>query len=507
MNSQCGRIMMLGTVLLFAIGWTMAQQVAELPFLSPIFTENMVLQRNAKDAIWGWTTPGATVTVTIGKEHAQARADAKGKWLATIGPCKAGGPYTLTVRGPRTVTLQNVLFGDVWICSGQSNMEMGVGLAKNAQQEIAAADYPQIRLCILPHSANMAPQPLTECRWNVCSPATISQGGWSGFSAAAYFFGRQLYHDLHVPIGLIQTCWSGTPAEAWTNIDALRTMADYRQVVSTLDGYNQDASKATAYFRREMDAWWQANDPGSKQGWEQPAIDTSAWPTMKLPTLWENAGLPNFDGTVWFRITVKVPTTWVGHSARLNLGAIDDRDSTFVNGVLVGSTDAWNAARHYVVPAGVLKAGDNVIAVRVLDIAYGGGLWGNGNAMNMAIDDDSQPAISLETDWHYHVGAALNTMSPPPLNQDSLNCTASTVLYNGMIAPLVPLAMKGVIWYQGEANAGRGQQYRTLLPTMIEGWRTQFGQQFPFLVVQLANFGTPPQQPDESAAWAEIREA
>ncbi|MCA1596030.1 MAG: sialate O-acetylesterase, partial [Chloroflexi bacterium] len=320
---------------------------AGMPFLSPLFSDNMVLQRGVDAPVWGWTDPGAAVTVSMNGKSARATAGADGKWVAKLGSFAAGGPYTLSVSGPETTVLHNVLVGDVWVCSGQSNMEFGIGNGVNAKEEIAAANYPQIRLftvakavALTPRAVLPPPRADLTSQWSVCTPETIATGGWNGFTAVGYFFGRYLYQKLGVPIGLIHTSWGGTPAEAWTSGGALKTMQDYQPAVARL----------------------------------------------------EQAGAAQAD------------------------------------------------------EAAVTK-------------------------------------------------------------QLNINQNSPTVLYNGMIAPLLPYAMKGVIWYQGESNAGKAYQYRTLLPTMIRDWRSHWGEgAFPFLIVQLANFmPTKPEPADD--AWAELREA
>ena len=270
------------------------------PFLHPLFSDNMVLQRDIAAPVWGWTTPGAKVTVTLGDKNAEAVADAGGKWLTKIGPLAAGGPYQLTVTGPRTVTLHNVLIGDVWLCSGQSNMQFGVGGAIDGQQEIAQADFPQIRLLTVPDRPAFLPQELFSGTWSVCSPQTAGN-----FSAVGYFFGRKIHQDMHVPIGLIHSSWGGTVCEAWTSAEALNTMPDFAPEVAQLPKPDGRQVFTPEEYPAELAAWLAKNDPepSSAQPRVSPAFDDSGWATLEMPTTWKRGELDHFHGIVWLRKT------------------------------------------------------------------------------------------------------------------------------------------------------------------------------------------------------------
>ncbi len=479
-----------------------------LPFLSPLFTDNMVLQRGQSDPVWGWTTPGATVTVRVAGKGAKAVAGADGKWTAKLPPLPVGGPYTLAVTGPQSAALANVLVGDVWLCSGQSNMQFGIGNTKNAAQEIAAADYPQIRLFMAPTILALSPHPTmpvsdgdpAESRWHVCTPQTVALGGWNGFSAVGYFFGRDLYQNLRVPIGLIESNVGGTPAEAWTSEQALRAkMPDFRPQLAELDADRGQDSP----FPQRLAAWYRQNDPGSASGlgWADPALDDSGWETMTLPGYFQQAGLADLagvNGVVWFRRTFDLPAGAAGKDLTLHFLA-DDDDTAWVNGTPVGATDGYNTPRAYAVPAGVLKPTGNVIAVRVLDTGGGGGIWGDPGTLSLGVPGG--PDVPLTGPWRVRLGSALTKMTAPPVDIKN-DSGFPSVLYNGMISPLIPYGIKGALWYQGENNAGQAQQYRTLLPTLIGDWRGRWGEgPFPFLIVQLAGW-----QPG-GVAWAELREA
>ncbi|HEX9996082.1 MAG TPA: sialate O-acetylesterase [Abditibacterium sp.] len=485
-----------------------AQPQPARPFLHPLFSDNMVLQRDISAPVWGWATPGQKVTLTLsgpGMKGATstAKAGADGKWMAKIRPHKAGGPYTLSISGPQSITLRNVMFGDVWICSGQSNMEMGMGVI-DAPTDVAAANYPNIRLFTVPKTVSLTPRVVTSGQWDVCTPQTVTRdtGAWGGFSAVAYFFGKNLHQKLNVPIGLIHSSWGGTVAEAWTHAEVLKTIPDFAPVISQLENQAKDPNGENIELL--VSNWWQKNDPGTQANWQNDATETASWGKTNLPGGWELSALPDFDGVVWFRKEVMVPQEWVGKDLTIQFGAIDDRDTTFFNGVSVGSIHGSQTPRSYTVPANMVKAGRNIITVRVLDTGGGGGFMGTPDAMKLSAPDATP--ISLAGEWSYQVSTPLSKTAQVPVPIVD-NRNLPTGLYNGMVAPLTPFGIKGAIWYQGESNSWRGKQYQKLLPAMIKDWRSRFGVgEFPFLIVQLANFGAPREEPEESQ-WAELREA
>ena len=474
-------------------------QAPEKPFLHPLFTDNMVLQRDIQCPVWGWAKPGEAVKVTVDEKTAESKADATGKWLVKVGPFPVGGPHEVTVSGPQTVTLKNILFGDVYICSGQSNMQWGMWGVNNSQEEIAAADHPDIRLYTVPNVVGFEPQATVAGQWQVCSPQTVG-----GFTAVGYFFGRKLNEELKVPIGLINSSWGGTIAEAWVSAEALKTMPDFAPAVEALQKLVADQAKLQATYDQQMDEWWAKNDPGSAAGasWADPALNTAAWKTMGVPRNWEDGGLPNFDGIAWLRKTVDVPGAWQGKEITLHLGPIDDRDTTFVNGVKVGATDTWDKPRDYKLPGDLLKTGPNIIAVRVLDTGGGGGIYGQADQMKLEAADGA--ALALAGEWLYLESNPLAKCTPLPQRLES-NPNQVTVLYNAMIAPLVPFGIKGAIWYQGESNAGRAEQYARLLPTLISDWRARLGVgDFPYFIVQVANFMAVDAEPKDDG-WPNLR--
>ena len=459
---------------------------------NPLFTDNAVLQQGIKAPIWGTADPGERVTVEFAGQTVSTTASAEGKWLVHLSPLKAGGPRILTISGRNKIVLTNILAGEVWLCSGQSNMERQLGLRAGQQpitdwkQEVAAANYPEIRHFGATQTKAFAPAQTVKGSWTVCSPETVTN-----FTAIGYFFGRDLYRARQVPIGLIHSSWGGTPAEAWTSEAALSTQPDWTEALAQVKLLATDPVGTQREIQKQLEAWYQAKDPGSAASppWSATDLDTRLWKAMTLPTYWENAGYPDFDGTFWFRRTVDLPEDWNGSDAELHLGAVDDNDTTWVNGVEVGATIGYNLPRVYRVPAGVLKRSTNVIAVRVLDTGGNGGLYGGDDPMRLVVNAGGKTnSISLAGEWLCRQGVSLANVGWPPTDY-SQSPNAPTVLYNGMIAPLLPYAIRGVIWYQGESNVGRERQYRTLFPTMIADWRHAWGEgDFPFLFVQIAPY-------------------
>jgi len=478
----------------------------ERPFVHPLFSDHAVLQRHVKVPVWGWSTPGATITLTFGKQTKATTVQPDGRWLVRLDSMPASTqPQELRVTSSeRSVTIHDVLVGDVWLCSGQSNMEMGIG-ACNAATEIAQADFPQIRLLTVPHLIATSPVETLQCHWSPCSPVTVLQGQWAGFSAAGFFFGRELYQQLKVPIGLIHSSWGGTIAEAWTSAEGLKPLVDFDE---RLKAVSKQGTEKPGDFAAEYETWAERNDPGTQQGWLKEECDTSNWKTVTMPQPFEQAGLPDFDGIVWFRRTIELPTNWAGQKLTLGLGPLDDIDTTWVNGVKVGQMNRYDLNRVYNVPAEVAKGGANVVSVRVLDVGGTGGFTGKPEQMFIRPAGSGQEAgQSLAGTWQMRDSVPFAKLPAPPTVPDANNPNVVTVLYNGMIAPLLPFAIKGAIWYQGESNAGRAEQYRKLLPAMIEDWRVHFGVgDFPFYIVQLAAFQPVAPEPRESE-WAELREA
>jgi sialate O-acetylesterase len=471
----------------------------------PLFVDNAVLQQGVSVPIWGTADPNEKVTVEFAGQTVAATADPRGKWLVRLAPLKVGEPRTLKISGRNKIELKNVLVGEVWVCSGQSNMERQLGLRAgqppilNWKKEVAAADFPHIRHFGVAQTKSFTPLSNVQGNWEVCSPETVSN-----FTAVGYFFGRDLHRARQVPIGLIHSSWGGTPAEAWTSESTLNAMPDFAEPLAQIKSYIADPALNQRRIREKQNAWFAKVDPGSQANWSRADLEVSDWKTMTLPNAWEAEGYPGFDGVFWFRRNFDLPANWNGGDVELHLGAIDDDETTWVNGIEAGATIGWNVPRVYRIPASVLKPSGNVIAVRVLDSAAGGGIWGGDDAMRVVVNPAGETNIvSLAGQWFCKPGVSLRVSGWPPTDF-AQSASAPSVLYNGMIAPLLPYAIRGVIWYQGESNVGRERQYRKLFPAMIEDWRRAWGQgSFPFLFVQIAPYNsmTPEIREAQLLAW------
>lgn len=471
-----------------------------LPLLSPVFGDHMVLQRDRKNTFWGWAKPGTRVKVTLANRTATGVAQDDGRWEARIEPPKPGGPYEVVVEGPQRVELKDVLVGDVWICSGQSNMEFGLSQANNGDAEVAAANEPNLRLFMVGRQVGYVPKPLPSSgQWKVCSPETVKQDGWGGFSAVGYNFGKRLQKELGVPIGLVQVAWGGTSGEAWASEKALRPLNDFDRDFDRLSILRK---KGVPVYGTYTDLWLADHDTlADAYRTDFPEKD---WATTTVPDGFTSARLEAFDGTVWFRRTVDLPANLPVGDAKLMLGQINETDTTYVNGQLVGTTKFEWAYRQYRLPSGLLKPGRNVIAVRVFDTGSKAGFLSNPNEITLQLGDGTR--IPLNGEWKFKVGANMATIEDKPKDREP-NPTLPSVLNNGMIAPVAPLAIRGAIWYQGETNSGRSAQYERILPALINDWRRMFDQgDFPFYIVSLANWQAHREDPTEDG-WTELREA
>lgn len=466
--------------------------------LPKIFSDNMVLQQNMNIKIWGWANKGEKVTVKFNGQTVKTKTGRDSKWGLELKPIQPVGPYEMVIQGENTITLKNILVGEVWICSGQSNMEWPVKRSNNAEQEIAAANYPQIRLFKVNHYLGAMPKnDFAEGQWLVCTPENVAD-----FSAVGYFFGRDLYQELNVPIGLISSNWGGTVVEAWTSRETISQYRNFEKAIAKMDTLNIDELiKQRDVIQQNWEKQLDSYDLGLKDNWFQFEYIDTAWQEMEIPQRWEDAGYPDLDGIVWFRKEFELSKEKAKNGIILKLGLIDDTDFTYVNGTQIGHVYRKNRMpRQYAVPADLLKEGKNVIAIRVIDYGGGGGIWGNKEELGYIINSGDQK--SLAGKWKLKIG----TSSLPPRTIVEPNDYPS-LLFNGMIHPLKHYGIRGAIWYQGESNASRAYQYRELFPAMIRDWRN-FWQQgdFPFLFVQLANFHKAPELPGDSE-WAELREA
>ena len=485
--------------------------------LAALFSDHMVLQRDIPIPVWGWAEPGSLIAVEISGLGATATAGADGNWLARLPALAAGGPHVMTVQEQESAPLlvSDVLVGEVWLCSGQSNMQFPLSGAKNATAEIAAANHPNIRQFKVPQTADANPRSDTLGAWEVCNPDRAYD-----FSAAAYFHGLELQRHLDVPVGLINSSWGGTMAEAWTSREGLLAEPDLHPMVADFERVLSN-EESLRECRERFDHWDQTyikriSPPnlGFEQGWAGLDAGPDGWGDIHVPGHWNRSGM-NFSGVVWYRREVDVPSAWAGQDLVLSIGACDKADWTYFNGEFLGSLtmeetpNAWMTPRTYTVPGRLVRAEKNVLAVRVYSHIYDGGMTGPANLLFIKPAAPPQAdAISLVGTWGCRVEHDFGIVPPaPPLPPGPENPGMPWVLYAGMIAPLVPYAMRGAIWYQGESNEGRAHQYRTLFPALIRDWRRLWGQDhLHFHFVQLANFRTPAEQPGESL-WAELREA
>lgn len=478
----------------------------------PLFTDNMVLQQNTKAPIWGEAKAGRNVKVTTSWNNRTytVKADSKGRWRIDVDTPSAGGPYEVSVSDGKPVVLRDVMIGEVWLCTGQSNMQMpmeGWNIKMNAEEIASSASTTNVRLMHIDNAVSQLPTtelPKQKHTWEKCSPETVKS-----FSATGYFFGKNLAASRGVPVGLIMTCWGGTDIESWMSGKALGEVPGFKTVVDEIVNDKLTPAEHETKYLAELNDWFTMT--GKKEGsvgaygkvlWADPGYDDTAWQLLPQPLKIDEVGYTSFDGVVWYRKTVDVPAAWQGKELKLELSTIDDIDVTYFNGQAVGHTETCPVKRVYTIPADMVKAGRAVIAVRVLDVGSAGGL--RGNADNMALSCGSD-RMSLGGEWRMKLASDLNAVAKVPVNPVD-NPFIPTVLYNAMIRPLVPYAVRGAIWYQGENNAPRAYRYRDLLPQIIASWRNDWNCQFPFLIVQLANYMQRKDQPVESE-WAELREA
>ncbi len=502
-----------------------------------LFSDNMVLQQRTKVTFWGKANPGEPVTVNSSwGASAKTKVKDDSVWMTKLTTKNAGGPYEVKVKiGDSTIVYKNVMLGEVWVCSGQSNMEMPLegwppeNIVKNSAEEINAANYPDIRLFTVARAVAGEPEFNCSGMWSECNPKTAAK-----FSAAAYFFGRKLYQELKVPIGLIHSSWGGTKIQPWISAKYLSTFDDYQQVLNKIAASKGEIKKQQEWIRSHpvIDI---SKKPDSLQYLDlnfgdslcsKINFDDSQWHTMSLPIYWESTEVGDFDGTVWFRKKIEIPKSWINSNLVLELGPVDDMDRSYINGVFVGGMEKpgfWQTPRVYNVPGEIVKDSVLTIAVRVIDNGGGGGIWGNGVPMRIhpANPADSTQSISLAGEWKYlPVAEFINNkfyvykvddqeFFLRPKTDISIGPNTPTMLYNGMIAPLIQYTIKGVIWYQGESNSDHPEDYNTynkLFPLMIKNWRADWKEgDFPFYYVQIAPWSYGDNSKSYVIRWAQCQ--
>jgi sialate O-acetylesterase len=467
-----------------------------LPFLSPIFGDNMVLQRGKLDTIWGWSDPGDTVRVQIGDNTGTGIAGPDRRWQVRIQPPAPGGPYTVKISGHQNVELHDVLVGDVWLCGGQSNMGLPLRFTNNADEEIKAANYPGIRFFTVRGGPAYHHVDVIQGDWRVVSPDTAS---W--ISAVGYYFAREIHQEIHVPIGLVIDAVGGSPAEAWASEAALRPLHDFDVPLTELDQLR--AEGAPPYGNYVMH-WYDRYDIGQKENWAASDFDDSSWKEVPIPGGFAELGVPDTPAVVWFRKVINLPDRLPPGRAMLYLGEIERMDTVYINGMFDGGS-AWVENPRVYFVGRALKPGRNVIAIRVFKTKPDGGFLAKPADLRLALGD--QTSIPLAGQWKAKLSVDGRPPQPLPIAYENWPVMPS-VLYEGMLAPIAPLSISGAIWYQGEQNSPRGYQYRKLLPAMIANWRSLFEQgDFPFYFVSLPAFMMRSPVPVGGDEWAETRES
>ncbi len=468
--------------------------------LPQLVRDSMILQRDAKIKIWGWASPGEKLKISFNKKTYKAITNKDSNWSVFLPPMKAGGPYTMQIDASNHIQLKEILIGDLWLCSGQSNMVHQVGLHKERfAEEIIHANYPEIRHFLIPTQTDLL-HPISNISrgaWKWANPNDVLE-----FSGVAYSFAKTIYEKYHVPIGLINSTFGGPGIEAWISEEGLK---DFPSALATVNK-NKDTASVNAINR----AAYAANSSRPKiadKGLEEikPWYDTSyipkGWHTITIPGYWEDQGIKDLNGVVWYRKEINLPASVTGIPAKIYMGRIVDADFFYVNGERVGNTTYQYPQRKYDVPIGLLKPGKNIFTIRVINYSGKGGFVPDKPYYLVAGGEK----IDLKGDWFYKVGAAFSpesNSSPQPISLEY----QPTALFNGMIAPIVNYSIKGVLWYQGEGSLGNPSAYEKLLPALITDWRNKWkDEHLPFLFVQLPNFGDVQYLPSESG-WAILRE-
>ncbi|WP_460973819.1 sialate O-acetylesterase [Spirosoma migulaei] len=490
---------------LYIVTFLLAYQASFAQIRLPkLISDGMVLQRDAKLKVWGWAKAGEKITVQFKNKNYKAVTDANDKWQVELPAMPAGGPFTMDIIGNSRIQLRDILIGDVWFCSGQSNMVHQLNIHDvTYAKEIEAANYPHIRQFWVPTTANLqSPQPnLPNGQWKSAVGQDVRP-----FSAVAYFFAKKLYATYKVPIGIINASVGGTPIEAWISEEGLANFSDLKTIVST----NKDTAYVNSVNRKQPIRPAQPADLGlvGNTKWFDGSYTPKGWRTINIPGYWEDQGLKDLNGVVWYRKEIEVPASMTGKPANVFLGRIVDADELYINGKQVGKTTYQYPQRRYKVPADVLKAGKNVFVIRVTNTSGKGGFVPDKPYCLFAGAD----TLDMKGTWQYKVGTAYRpltgegfTRSNPAGGINAQN--QPTALYNAMVAPEINYAIKGFCWYQGESNADKPQEYQTLLPALINDWRRLWKQEsLPFLYVQLPGFMDYNYQPSESN-WAILREA
>ncbi len=479
--------------LIFLLGFSLVN-FAQI-HLPDIIQDGMVLQRDQNIKLWGTASPSEKIALHFNRRSFRTIADLEGKWEIDLPAVKAGGPYTMNFSGRNNVQVKDVLFGDVWLCSGQSNMEHNIGVHEvTYSKEIAQANYSLVRQFLIPNSSSLQ------------GPLNNGSGTWKAaigndirtFSAVAYFFAKKVFQETKVPIGIINASVGGSPIESWISESNLSAFKSIRDII------DKNKVEAGEIAVKKDDSERLRPDRGLTDSlkWFDLKYKPSHWRNINIPGYWADQGLKGLNGVVWYRRYINLPSSLISYDAKVFLGRIVDADELFINGQKIGSTGYQYPQRRYNIPKGVLKEGKNLFVIRVTNNLGKGGFVPDKPYALVAGTD----TVDLKGYWQYKVGTSFlpgeykDTFSSLPQNQP-------TALYNGMIAPIKRYGIKGVLWYQGEANTGNPVMYDRLLPALMHDWRKQFhNNDLPFIYVQLPGFMDYNYLPSESN-WARLREA
>ncbi len=472
---------------------------ADAPLLGPLFIDHAVLQRDRPINVWGESAPGDAVTVTLAGVTANAQADAQGHWRAQLAPLPAGGPHVLSARtAAREQKASDILIGDVWLCSGQSNMVWNVRASLNGRAEVAASANNGIRQVSIPMASSTTrraafEQPLV---WKIASPETTGD-----FSATCYFFVRELAKTQPVAQGMVVAAWGGSKIQPWMSEEAIRGLGGYDEQLAVLETFRGDPAAAAQRWGDIWQRWWLGQTTVTKgsRPWLVTKGDAAGWQAAPADlTPWESWGVPElatYDGMLWYRARVRLTAAQAKLPATLSLGQVDEVDITWVNGRAIGSSGCC-PERSYPLPSGLLKAGENLIVVNDVDTYASGGMYGPAEKRALVFADGTRVPIA---GWEYQIApAGLDA----PLRSPWEATAGVSMIYNAMIAPLQNLSLRGVAWYQGESNTSvpEGKRYQAQLAALMADWRRQFAAPLPFLIVQLANYGPMAPAPVESGA-------
>jgi len=486
-------------ILIFIAGFITPQIVFGQIRLPRLVRDSMILQRDIKINMWGWASKGEKVNIKFNNKNYKTTTDANGKWMIQLPPMKAGGPYTMDITSSNKILLKDILIGDVWICSGQSNMVHQMSLHDvTYAKDIAEANYPQIRHFWISTMTDLQKphDDLPTGYWKSANSLDVRQ-----FSAVAYFFARKIFEKYHVPIGLINASVGGTPIEAWTSEEGLK---DFSSLINTIQK-NKDTAYVNNINRTVLNNATRPspNDLGmiGEKKWYEVSYVPKGWRPINIPGYWEDQGIKDLNGVVWYRKEIDIPGSMIGQPAKVFLGRIVDADVLYINGKQVGNTTYQYPQRRYIVPADVLRQGKNIFVIKVTNTGGKGGFVPDKPYLLITGHD----TINLKGYWQYKVGEVYR-----PGGGGSGAIVAQnqpTALYNAMVAPLINYTIKGFLWYQGEANTNRAEEYAKLQPALIADWRNKWKQtDAPFLYVQLPGFMDYNYLPSESN-WAMLRES